>query len=680
MQTNKKSCLTMCSLCDGGCFARVTVEDNRIKEVAPPAAGDAAQGTLCVKGAALKTYVHAPERIDRPMRRVGEKGSGQFEPITWEEAFEEIAFRLNRVKAQSGAAATAFFAGHPKWFRYALAELAAEYGSPNFLTESSTCHTAPEMASLLTFGCSLKNADARNCKTLVCWGGDTAHSMKGVVGAQFAVKKRGGTLIVVDPRKTPITERADIHLAIRPGTDGALALAMANVILTNGWEDKEFLAQYAEGLDEFKEIADRMTPQRAAEICGVEADLIIQAAQCYATNGPAGIFTTSCGIAHSPNSVQNLRAVLLLEALTGNWNREGGNRAFHGWMLNGFHHAARDRVDVEHEQNGAYPVWNELIPNEGQSMGLDKAILEGRVRNVIAFGMNSRMFPRADRMRQALLASEFFVDVEVYMTDAAKCADLILPCTTGPEREYVHKLPDDRVIYLPAALDPGERRNDIEIIQGICAALGLNGWMTGQRTFDEYLNWMLEPAGVTLEEVKACPEGVPARREKAGKPHDGFVLQTPSGKVEFKSSVLEKHGFAPLPDYEEYLEENPDPERFPLILCAGGRKAWVFQSRTYHLPWLAGLDPHPTATMSPAEAEKRGIVDGDAVRVTTPIGSRVLTAQVSANVQDGQIFAQHDDAVNVNDIIDSDYCDPISGFPGFRTYFCQVEKEVGACE
>ncbi len=678
MQTNENSCLTMCSLCDGSCFARVTVENDRIKEVSPPAADDVVQGALCVKGAALKTYVHAPERIDTPMRRVGEKGIGRFEPITWEEAFAEIADRLNRVKEESGPQATAFFAGHPKWFRYLLAELAAEYGSPNFLTESSTCHTAPDMASLLTYGCSLKNADTRNCKTLLCWGGDTAHSMKGVVGAQFAVKKRGGTLIVVDPRKTPMTERADLHLAIRPGTDGALALAMANVILANGWEDKEFLAQNVEGLEEFKEVASRMSPQRAAEICGVEADQIVRAAQLYATNGPSAIFTTSCGIAHSPNSVQNLRAVFLLEALTGNWNREGGNRGG-GWMLNGFHHAACDRVNVEQEQNHAFPVWNELVPNEGQAMGLDKAMLEGRVRNLIAFGLNSRMFPRADRMREALMACEFVVDVEIYMTDAAKCADIVLPCTTGPEREYVHKLPDDRVLYLPAAIPPGERRNDVEIIQGICAALGLEGSLTGQRTFDEYMNWMLEPAGVTLDEVKAHPAGIPARRERGGRP-EGSALQTPSGKVEFKSSILEKHGFDPLPEYREYAGLNPDQEQFPLILCAGGRKAWVFQSRTYHLPWLAALDPHPTAAMSPGTAAKYGIADGDAVRVTTPVGSRVLTAQVTANVQDGQIFAQHDDEININDIIDSEYYDPISGFPGFRAYFCRVEKEAGVCE
>ena len=672
MGENATSRLAYCTLCDGNCLARVTVENNRITQVAPPEAEIG--GGICVKGAALKTYVHAPERIDTPMRRVGEKGSGCFESITWEEAFAEIAARMNRVKEEDGAQATAFFVGHPKWMRYMVASLAIDYGSPNYLTESSTCYTAGEIAHKLVYGCPPKMGGGARSKTVICWGANPASSQGANNGKLLSARERGTKLIVVDPRRTPMSERADIHLAIRPGTDGALALAMANVILANGWEDRAFLNEYAVGVEEFEALVADMPPEKAAVICGVEADLIRQAAELFATNGPASIITTACGIAHSPNSVQNLRAVYLLTALTGNYAPGDG------WMLNGFHHAAPARVNVEKEHNGgAFPVWNELIGNEGQSIDMDKAILEGRIRNLIAFGMNRRMFPRADRMGQALRQCEFFVDVDVYMTDAARWADIVLPCTTGPERELVHRLADDRIVYVPAAIDPGQRRNDVEIIMGLCEALGLKGEMTGMRSFDEYMEWMLKPAGVTLAQVKACPEGIPACPKQESKPA-GMRFGTPSGKVEFHSSVLEKHGFDPLPVYREYAGMNPDSEQFPLILCAGGRQAWFFQSRTFHLPWLAGLVPHPTVTLSPEDAARLGIADMDAVRLTTPVGSMVLTAQVSPNVQAGQVFVLHDDEQNINDIIDSDYRDPISGFPCYRTYFCRVEKEADVCE
>ena len=682
MGTQAASRLTVCGLCDGGCFARVNVEGNRITRVSPVGENDIVKGKLCVKGAALKSYVHAPERIEHPMRRVGEKGSGQFEPISWDEAFAMIAERLNQVKEEDGAHATAFFSGHPKWLRYLLSDLAAEYGTPNICTESSTCHTAPEIAYRLIFGYDATKPDLKNCNTLIVWGANPAFSDGGKAADAIGVKARGAALIVVDPRVTPTSERADVHLAIRPGTDGALALAMAHVILENGWEDKEFLAKYADGLEEFKPIAADMTPEKAAAICGVDAELIVKAARLYATNGPAGMFTSGCGMAHCPNSVQNMRAVYLLQALTGNYGRKGGNGMGNaGWKLNGFHHAACPRVDVPKEFAAEeFPVWNELIVNEGQALGMDKAILDAkpyRIRNLIAFGMNYRMFPRSDRMLRALKECEFYVDVDLYWSDSAKCADLVLPAQAACERDSVHLMPGDRLLYLPRVIEPGEKRSDIEIIEGICAKLGLNGPMTGMRTLDEYLNWMLEPSGVSLEELKEHPEGMQARH-KAEQPE--FVFPTPSGKVEFKSRVLEKYshlpGHEPLPFWRDYTQLNPDPEKFPMIYSAGSRLAWIAHSRTFHLPWLAELSPRHVASLNPADAQALGICDGDAVRLTTPVGSQVWTAQLDSGVHQGVVCVLHDDEPSANALVDGDYREPISGFPGTRAYFCRVEKEV----
>lgn len=685
MEKENTSRLTVCGLCDGGCFARVRVEDGRITRVSPVGKDDVVKSRLCVKGAALKTWVHAPERIEYPMRRVGEKGSGQFERISWEEAFALIAERLEQVKREDGAKATAFFAGHPKWLRYMLSELARDYGSPNYCTESSTCFNAPEIAYTLNYGFpyTVCKPDLKHCATAVVWGCDPAWSNCADDSAVFAVKERGGKLLVVDPRVTPVSERADIHLAIRPGTDGALALAMAHVMLKEALEDRAFLEEHALGLEEFRTVAAQMPPEKAAAICGISAQQIEAAARLYATGGPAAMVTSACGIAHSPNSVQNMRAVFLLQALSGNYGREGGNRSVAGWQLNGFHHAAKPRVNAEQElAQGRFPVWNELIGHEGQVSGLDLAILEHkpyRIRNLIAFGMNYRMFPRSDRMRRALLECEFFVDVDLYWSESAKCADLVLPCQVACERDSVHQLPGDRVLYLPRAIDPGEKRSDIEIIEGICAALGLDGPLTGMRTHDEYLDWMLEPSGVKLETLKALPDGVCACEPKHRKPP---LLRTPSGKVEFRSTILEKYadlpGYDPLPVWRDYTHLNPDPERFPLLLSVGSRKAWIFHSRTFHLPWLSRLDSHPAAVLHPDDAQRLGIQNGERVRLSTPVGSMTLEVQVDAGNRRGVVGVLHDDDPSANDLVDAGFQDPISGFPGFKNYFCRVEREVQA--
>ena len=674
--------LSVCGLCGDSCFVDLHMEHGQVCRVTAAEGYPHIKGNLCVRGAALKTQLHHPQRLTTPLRRVGEKGSGQFEPISWDEAFALMAQRLTAVKEESGAESTVFYSGHPKWYRYVMSELAIEYGTPNYCTESSACHSSPWIAYALNYGCPVKPPDIKNCRTLFCWGANPAWSKRSA-GEMFRLRERGGHLVVVDPRKTPMSERADLHLAIRPGTDGALALAMAHVMFREGWEDKDFLAQYAHGLDEYKACCAAFPPEKAAEICGLAAENIVTAARLMACEGPAAIFTTSCGMAHSPNSVQNQRAVFLLEAITGNFDRPGGNHGPVGKTvrLNGFQHAARERVNVAKEFTaGRYGVWNRCIPNEGQAMGLDKAILNGepyQIRNLIAFGMNHRMFPRADRMAEALKACEFYVDVDMFLTDSAKYADLVLPAQLMPEREYVHLL-GQRVVYQPRSLAPGDKRNDVEILLGLCKALGLQGPVTGLKDFDAYMDWMLRPTGVTLDELKAAPEGLLIRCWQEGRLHSyERGLNTPSGKVEFLSEILKEHpAFDALPTYREWQEQNPDSAAYPFHLCTGPRKPWLFHSRTYRLPWLAGLEPHPLAAIHSQDAARLGIGEGDRVLVTTPVGSMPFVAEVNDNAPPGMITIYHDDeSDNINDIISADYLDPISGFPGFRTYFCRVEKE-----
>ncbi len=684
MENRQDRKLTVCGMCGGKCLLDATVENGCIRAVAKAAARPHIKGNICVKGAALKQYVHHKDRIEHPMRRVGPKGSEQFERVTWEEAIQAIADRLRETKERYGPEGTIFYVGHPHWPRKTLAELSAAYGTPNLCSESSTCHLAMDMAWGLVAGHSPK-FDGANCDTLLVWASNPAFSEPDKMDTVTSLKKRGGKLIVVDPRVTSYADAADLHLQLIPGTDGALALGIAHVIIREGLEDREYIEKYTYGYESYKAYVQQFPPEKVAQITGVPVEQIVEAAHIIA-GGRTAVRTSGCAVVHCINGVQNQRAVFLLLALTGSIGRPGGNHdsVVPKATLDTFHHDLVQRPDVEHDISwGRYPVWNDIINNEGQCIRMADAILNADpypIRNFLAFGMNVGMWPRADRMKQALKSVEFSVITELFWNEACEYADYVLPCTVSAEMDQVIATGDDHIVFVPRIVEPGDKLPDVEIMQRMAHALGLKGDFLNCADYDTYLERTLKTTGLTLEEVKACPEGVPARVLKAGKkfgPEEGW--STPTGKVEFCSALLEKYqdrpGHEPLPAYTDWRDMVGDREEFPFVLVAGARKSHIFHSRTYRLSWLAGLEPHTVVNICPQDAQQLGLAEGDAVRLRTPVGSLIYTVQMDSGIRPGVVHVCHDDGEqNINQLIDDHYIDPISGFPGFRSYICTLEK------
>ena len=218
----------------------VYVEDGKVVSVEGRVENGKSRG-LCSKGAASKQYLYNEERILYPMKRVGERGSGEFERISWEEAYDLIVENLNRVKEQYGAKSVVFYAGYPKWYRPALLRFANAFESPNFCTESSTCFQASDLAWKSVYGNGICFPDLAHTKTLLLWTSNLFHSNTPMGKMYRSLKERGVKIIAVDPRNTVTVKEADIHLKITPGTDGALALAMAHVIIEENLYDKEFV-------------------------------------------------------------------------------------------------------------------------------------------------------------------------------------------------------------------------------------------------------------------------------------------------------------------------------------------------------------------------------------------------------------------------------------------------------
>ena len=681
--------LAVCGLCSQACLIDATIENDRILSVMKAQGHPHVKGAMCVKGAALKQFVHHPDRLTQPLKRVGPKGSrSSFVPVSWDEAIDAIAQRLLQTRAESGAKASVFFAGHPKWFRRVLGDLAAAYGSPNYGSESSCCNRAHGMAWNLVYGCNLR-PDPLYCKTFLIWSSNPAYSRDGSLAQLRAVQKRGGKVIVVDPRVSPTAAAADIHLQIYPGTDGALALSLAHVLISEGLYDREFVEKYCVGFEEYKSYAAQFPPEKAAAICGVSAEKIVQTAREIAP-GALSILISSCSIVHCVNGVQNERAVVMLSALTGSFDRPGGNWSAPAEKaaLDDNHQNLAERPDPDADiSGGAFPVWQALV-NEAQCIRLADVILNEqpyKVRNLISFGLNPQMWPQPEKMLRALEQVEFFVVSDLFWNEACERADYILPACTAIERDQAVLTPDNHLFYIPAPIAPGDKLPDVEIMLRLAHRMGLHSPLLDLPDFDAYLDYILRPTGVTLAELKAQPEGLPAKKTKAGKPYSyERGLKTPSGKVEFVSSVLSRCGradYAALPEFRDWRDLAGDRDRYPFLLVSGGRRPQFFHSCTYRMPWLSALEAHPAVFLHPDDAAALGLSAGDAAEVSTPLGALRFTVLTDIGVKPGVVHIYHDDPEgNVNRLISGDWLDPISGFPGFRSAICAVKKAVAEQE
>lgn len=686
----------ICGFCGGTCPVDVYCKDGKVIKVEGNNTLPMANGRVCVKGAALKQALYHPDRLLYPMKRVGARGEGNFERISWDEALTTIAEKMTETKEKYDAKQTMVYAGHPKWFRPQLTDFSNAYGTPNIGTESSTCAYSLMMACQSVFGKGvlMPMPDMGRCKALVVWGVNSLYSNSvGPGGGFINAVKRGIKLIVVDPRCTPTTEHADIHLRPMPGTDGALALGIARVLITEDLYNKEYVEKYTYGFEEYKNYVMEFTPEKVEEITGVPKEDMIKAARMMAEETPCPIQLSASPVVHNINGVQNARAIVMLLALTGSFGVPGGTMApgpARAVLKDAFMATRRERViadqDLSHEQ---FPAWAKLTAHEAQVTRIADYI-EGKgeypIRTLISFGMNHHMWPRPDRLEEAFDKLDFFVSADLYMTDTCKFADIVLPIQTSLEREQIEVLGADTVFYQGHIVEPmGEARTDMDVITGLAEKLGLT--LGGDEPIyghEDFLRKSLTLTGLTLEEVKAAPMGMKAKKVMPARSAEQILqVKTPSGKIEFVSDIIgscEKEGHEALPVYHDFREKLP-LEEYPLILTTGSRKPQLFHSRTYRLPWLANLEKYPLVELHPDDAVRYGIKDEEAVIVKTPVGQMEMTASINTSCFPGAVNVYHGAGErDINLLLDDTYLDPISGFPGFKSYCCKLIKKEAAHE
>jgi len=687
---------TFCAICNpfSHCGIDAHVKDGVVVKVEGSKSHPHNEGTLCSKGSANRQYIYHKDRIRTPLIRRGERGSGEFEAVSWEEAMDTIAKRLLEIKAESGPESVVFYAGYTKWMRPFLKRLAHSFGSPNYCTESSTCYQATAMAAKLNYG-YYGPPDIPNAKCLLVWSTNPFHSNTPTVRRLLDARERGLKIIEVGPLLTPMTSHADFHLRIRPGTSGALALGMARVIIEEGLYDREFVGNWTQGFEEFRNYVSGFTPEVTEDITGVPAELMAGAARLYATTKPAAMMNSASPTVHHTNGLQNHRALIALVGLTGNFDVKGGNAvAPPTWLYVAAGVPARE---IEYEQSkpweemaprigqDRYPVWCKLV-EEAQAMHMPHQIQSGKpyaIRALLGFGMRYRMWPGSDFMQESLKKLDFLVNVDLFMTDTTRLSDVVLPACTSFERSELKFWVGGYAMWTQPVIEPlWQSRSDADIIYDLGRRIAPEDELM-QKGYEASIDWVLEPSGLTLAELKKHPGGMVLKNAKMPpyKKYEKNGFPTPSGKMELSSTMLKEAGLDPLPTFREpKLSPRSTPEvakKFPLILTTGARLPMYQHSRTFRLGWTRSLRAEASADINPNDASSRGISNGDWVSLSTQRGSLKVRANLTEIVPPGVVNIYHawPDA-DVNLLIDSDYLDPISGFPGFKSQLCEVTKTL----
>ena len=667
---------SICRMCPSGCGIGAYVENGRLVKVTPMK--EHPVNRLCVKAQAMPDLLYSPERITRPMRKV----DGRWRRISWDEAFDTIADKLASIRENYGAKALVVHLGEPMVGTEVprmAARFCSLYGTPNYTSGASLCFAARGIGHSLALGKRMLTLlpSYENTRCIIVWGHNPQQSKVEEEANILSAQKRGAKLIVVDPRATPLAKRADIHIQIRPGTDCALALGLMNIIITEELYDADFVNRWTFGFDRLTEHVKRYRPEEVEKVTWVPANKIVQFARMYATSKPA---TISQGVAldHCPNGVQNSRAISILIAITGNLDVIGGNVYYP--PLKQASLRVKGMVSLNEAIGAPYPIFDKFT-GETSAMPVADTIITGKpypVKALIVQGCNPVLtWPNSNKVRQAFQGLDLLVVSDLFMTETTKLADIFLPATAFSERriikDYLYEgLP--LIALSNKVVEPSaDCLEDWQLWSELGRKMGYVDYFPWQSA-DELFAYLLEPSGITLEQLEQNPGGILYHRLDHQRKYEEEGLDTPSGKVEILSQIMAGYGYDPLPTFTE--GKNPGlGEGYPFTLITGTRVGAFTHSQYRNIARLRKLMPQPLVEINPDSAKRLGIADGERVVVESSNGSITLQAKITPDIHPKVLSLQHGwDEANANILTDDGHRDPISGYPGFKTILCQVRK------
>lgn len=641
-------------MCHGGCGVLVTVENGTVVGITGDPDSPLNRGKICPKAAASIEHLYHPDRLRYPLKRKGRRGEGKWERISWDDALGSIADKIRTYAQEYGTESIALGMGTGRHHFQHVLRFANALGTPNWCEPGTAqCFVPRVLTGLMTYG-DLPVCDYYgdvNPACLMVWGHNPVIS--GPDGEiQFRVREclsKGTKLIVVDPRRTELAEKADLWLQVRPGTDDALALSMLSVIISEGIYDRDFVDEWTVGFDQLAERVADYTPEWAESITWVPADRIIAAARLFAESKP-GAIEWGVALEHTPNCLQTVRAVALLPAVTGNIDIPGG------WAF-GMHilrpldtfasHLPQEmkRKRMGADRFGVLCGEEALIPS-AHIPTLFEAMRTGEpypVKAFLIFGNNGLVtYANAREVHETLTRVDFLSVMDIYMTPTAALADIVLPAATWLEVDEVVGVPyvaENVVLVQQKVAQVGESRMDEEVLAELARRLDLKaGAGTVRADYDRQLSSL----GITFDELKETGHiVVPISYEK----HRERGFRTPSGKIELAASYLERLGYDPLPYYEEPPESpvsTPEIAReYPLVLTTGARSQYFFHSEYRQIDSLRKRHPYPIVEIHPAAAKRHGIEADDWVWIETLRGRIRQKARITDKIDPRVIHVEH---------------------------------------
>jgi thiosulfate reductase / polysulfide reductase chain A len=694
---------TICHMCLWNCWIKATIEDGKVLRVeSHPGRPSLAGYDVCTKAQkALLEYTFHPDRLNHPLKRVGARGEGKWEQISWEQALDEIAAKLGQIKEKYGPEAVVLGTGTPRGthsdhLKYTFGHL---FGTPNILSPNGNFCLGPHVRWMhITNGWGYSHVVPVPgvTKCYLTWGGNQDVGYMNPPGMVKEMRAAGAKTIVIDPRFSEVAEQCDIWLRIRPGTDGALAMAFVNTIIEEDLYDKEFVDKWTYGFDELRQKVKEMPAEKAEEITGVPAAKIREAARVYATNKPA-TFYYGMGTTHQGLGVDSAQMYMVaMREICGNIDVEGGEylpgtnliSAYEESMFPpGIPHGLTDEQGMKQLGNDRFKLlghraWREYIPSTlkywKKPLSVNfvylcswpmatRAILTEEPYPVKALVMNACnylfSFGNTKHTYQALKSSnlELFVATDIFMTPYTALADYVFPATSTFERpalEHFLGFMDGCMADTRMLPPTAERQDDYQVYRGLAERLKIQlpyykGPGYWPDTLEHFYDWMLanaiKPMGKTFEELAATsplngPEPVFKKHEQFNADTGGLRgFGTPTGKVELNPTILPKLGFE-LPSYNPPADSpmaNPDlAQEYPFQMFTGPRNPYYYFTEGKQCTGLRREYPYPRVQIHPKDSMVLGVADGEWVYIETNVGRIRQIAMVTTEVPQGVVHVE----------------------------------------
>jgi anaerobic selenocysteine-containing dehydrogenase len=663
--------------CPDTCALDVTVENGVAVEVK---GGDMpfTAGTLCTKVAKYLERTYSPERVLYPLKRVGRKGEGRFERISWNEALDTIAARFKAIAAVDPQQILPLsYAGNMGLINYAGMDRRFFHRLGASLLDRTLCSSAGKAGIRITLGASVgTNVEhAPDAKLIVIWGSNPIVSNLHFWTRCQEAKRRGAKLVIIDPRRNETAEKCHQHIALLPGTDGALALALMHVIIGERLFDRDYVEQHTLGFDRLSERVKAWTPERAADICGVTAGEIVALAREYATAKPA-LIRLNYGMQRCHGGGMAARAVACLPALVGAWRQPAGGVVLSTAGFYGMNHRALERPDLI---QGAPRTINQ------SALGDALTSADPPVMAVLVYNNNPvAVCPDSRKVIAGFAREDLFCVVhDLFLTDTADYADIVLPATSQLEHHDIHQSYGHLYVLAsqPAIAPVGESKPNAEVFRLLAKHMGFTEPCFDDSDEDLCRQALESPspslAGIEWDGLKSAGW---KRLTVPDAPFANGGFPTPSGKCEFYSEFAASQGLDPLPTYVPPYEgptSNPAlAKRFPLAFISPPNRHFL-NSSFANLDFARKEAGEPVLEMHPHDAGARGIVEGTLVRIVNDRGSFTARARLNGRARAGVVMAPSvwwkklsPDGRNANEVTSQ----AIADLGGAATYYdCLVD-------